>query len=125
MMHLMYSQSINTTPEQEQRIKDLVTPERLIEWSKGLSNEQDQRVAIDTLESQLKELKSIANELYLKNNIALVKIDSLNQKSIIDNSNYKNQLKEETKLLKKQLRNERLKIGGGALIVITAILLIK
>lgn len=51
--HLMFSQII-PTKEQEKKIQQVTTPDRLIEYSKGLSNEKRQSKVIDSLQNVIK-----------------------------------------------------------------------
>lgn len=121
----MYSQTIPLTPQQEQRIRDLFTPEKIIEYSKSLSNEERQRDTILSLENKIKELKLINKSLYENTKKTLIKIDNLNTSIESMNLTYLNNLKEKSKLFKRQLTKERLKIGGIGLVVIVSLILIK
>lgn len=46
---------ITPTKEQQKKILQLTTPEKLIEYSKGLSNEKRQAKVIDSLQSEVKK----------------------------------------------------------------------
>lgn len=108
----MFCQIINTTPEQDQKIREITTPENLIEWSKGLSNEKRQRIVIDSLQSDIKQLKLISNTFYNQNQEGLFKIDSLNTTIANNTKLHEDILQDQKNLFRKQLRKERLTIGG-------------
>lgn len=54
-MTLYTHSQITPTKEQKRRIEKLTTPEKLIEYSKGLSNEKRQSKIIDSLQLIIKE----------------------------------------------------------------------
>lgn len=120
----MYSQSIQLTEKQKIRIDTLFTPEKIIEYSKTLSNEKLQYDIIKSLESKIDTLKLI-NESFYKSNIeSLNSIQSLNTKIELSNKAYQDNLKEQADIFKKQLIKERLTIGGIGLVAVIASILI-
>ena len=75
------------TKEQQIRISELTTPERLIEYSKGLSNELLQRVKIDSLISEISKRDLKIFSLILEHRNTLVRINlANNQIDVIDTS---------------------------------------
>lgn len=64
----MYSQNtpIKVTPSQQKRIDSLFTPEKIIEYSKGLSNEKALREYVKELESVLSSKDSLIQEMLQK-----------------------------------------------------------
>ena len=54
------SQNITLTKEQESRVKEIFTPEKIIEVSKGLDNEKRQSIVIEELQSKIDSLKVIS-----------------------------------------------------------------
>ena len=127
MAHLTYSQTTQLTQEQKKRIDTLFTPEKIIEYSKSLSNELRQRDTILSLEFKIKSLKQINNSFYANNQLSLYKIDTLNKKIENNNKLFQDNLIRERELFATQLRKEKgktIKIAGIGLII-TAILLIR
>lgn len=125
MMLSTYSQSIQLTPDQQTRIDTLFTPEKIIEYSKSISNELRQKDTITSLQNKIKTLKSINNKFYSSNQFALKKIDSLNLSIEKSNQAYQNGLKDLTGLFKKQLTKERIITVVVVVAAIVTILSIK
>jgi hypothetical protein len=127
MAHLTYSQTTQLTQDQQKRIDTLFTPEKIIEYSKSLSNELRQRDTILSLEFKIKSLKQLNNSFYANNQLSLYKIDTLNKKIENNNKLFQDNLIRERELFATQLRKEKgknIKIAGIGLII-TAILLIR
>ena len=94
MMHCLYTQNISVTQEQKDKIKEIFTPEYIIESSKPISITKIQDSVIKARDIQIKELQDKIEKLkalHLKtlvdiakqNNIAKdtsTKIDSINDK---------------------------------------------
>lgn len=102
---MTYTQTIKPTKEQEQRIKDIFTPEYVIESSKPISIVKEQDSVIDVRDKQIKELLS--------------KIDALNsehKKTLADiakaNAVVKETSKESDSIADVQLKKERLRWSG-------------
>lgn len=75
MMHFVFSQSIQPTKEQQIAIDSLFTPEKIIEYSKTISNEKEQYKIIKSLEAKIDSLKSAAlkKDLLVQNYINEIK----------------------------------------------------
>lgn len=68
MMHSMYSQDtdIKVTPQQQKRINELFVPKKIVEYSKGLSNEENLRKYVIQLELVIQEKDSLLQDLFDK-----------------------------------------------------------
>jgi len=75
----MLSQNTDITKEQKKRIKEVFTPEKIIDISKGLSNEQRQAIQIDSLQKMLDEKDKIIEALKEKHLETLTEIAKNNQ----------------------------------------------
>lgn len=73
MMQSMYSQII-PTKEQQKKIKELTTPERLIEYSKGLSNEKSLAKRYDSLVKLISKKDKLIDSLLVSHKADLLKI---------------------------------------------------
>lgn len=95
------SQTIHLTPAQETRVKQIFTPSKIKDISKGIQNERRQQLVIQSLQSKIDSLKFLAsakdiiitnygNEILLLNN----KIRNINNE---ENEVADNQLKDARK----------------------------
>lgn len=99
MSLLTYSQ-ITPTKEQQKKILQVTTPEKLIEYSKGLSNEKRQKIVIDSLYKELskkdneiialinkhkKEISALRdnNQVAIDSNEQIAELESINNKKIL------------------------------------------
>lgn len=83
--HLIFSQ-ITPTKEQEKKILQVTTPKRLIEYSKGLSNEKRQSKVIDSLQNVIKSKDKEIFDLIKKHREDLIRIAS-NRQVVEDTTN--------------------------------------
>ncbi len=79
--HLTLSQTTNTTEAQKNRISKIFTPDKIIEISKGLSNEILQDSVIHARDIQIKELKNKIRLLKEEHKKTLVSIALENSKA--------------------------------------------
>lgn len=105
MTHLTLSQTINTTKKQKERISKILTPEKIIEISKGLSNEIRQDSVISARDIQIAELQSKIEALKEEHKNTLISIAKENNKA-------KEASQEEDKLSDDILKKERSKYLG-------------
>lgn len=75
----MLSQNTDTTKEQKKRIKQVFTPEKIIDISKGLSNEQRQSVQIDSLQKIIDAKDKIISDLKAEHLKTLTEIAKSNK----------------------------------------------
>lgn len=79
MMHSTLSQVTNITKEQKNRIKTIFTPARIIEISKGISNEERQVKEIDSLQKIIDFKDSVIEELKKEHLKTLTEIAKFNK----------------------------------------------
>ena len=87
----MFSQTIQPTKEQQAIINTLFTPEKIIEYSKVISNESVQYTIIKNLEAKIDSLKVLASqkdEVILKYGTEIVALNNL----IRDTNNEENEV---------------------------------
>lgn len=101
----MLSQVTDITKEQKQRIEEIFTPEKIIEISKGLSNEQKQDSVIIARDKQIQELQSKIEALKEEHKNTLVAIAKENKKA-------QETTQEIDSISDHQLKTEKLKWSG-------------
>lgn len=104
-MHSMLSQVIDTTPQQKKRIEEIFTPEKIVEVSKGLSNEQRQKLEIDSLLKIIIFKDDIIEQIREEHVKTLTEIAKANAIA-------KETTKEVDEISDEQLRKERFKWKG-------------
>lgn len=123
-----FSQNTTMTQGQIDFLIHIATPEKVIGWSKCITNEQAQSIKIDTLNKRLVRVKELTRKALLQNERFTAQMDSISTdnelKQALVNDAYLNQIN----VLKRQIRKEKfkgLKIGGIGLATIIGIILIK
>lgn len=101
----MYSQNTDITPKQKERIDSIFTAEKIIQISKGLSNEERQRDSIISLQKKIKSLNEIIDKLKEEHVKTLTDIAK-------SNAIAKEATKEVDDISDEQLKRERLKWAG-------------
>ena len=79
MVHLTYTQNIKPTKEQENRIKEIFTPDYIIESSKPISIVSEQDSVITVRDKQIKELEAKVEALKKEHVKTLVNIAKENK----------------------------------------------
>ena len=101
----MSSQVTSITKEQKQRINKIFTPKKIIDISKGLSNEKRQDSVLTIRDNQIKELQAKIEALREEHRKTLISIAK-------ENSKAKKASSEEDKLSDDILKKEKLKTLG-------------
>lgn len=104
-MTLSMSSQTTTTPKQDRRIKAIFTPEKIIDISKGLSNEERQRLQIDSLQKIIALKENIIEQLKQEHLTTLTEIAK-------SNTIAKESTEEVDKISDEQLKKERFKWAG-------------
>lgn len=104
------SQTISITKEQKQRINKIFTPEKIIDISKGLSNEKRQDSILVIKDNQIKELQAKIEALREEHKKTLISIAKQNKIA-------KNASSEEDKVSDDILKKEENKSKGFHLFV--------
>ena len=123
-MTLSTFSQITLTPEQRQRIKDLCTPENIIEWSKCVSNEERQKDKIISLQFKIDSLKSISTLVYEQHQLFIKQSDSINQVAKSETLKVEKFANEQKETLEKQLKKKGLEkwfVLGGVILTYVVI----
>lgn len=78
-MHSGLSQATGITPNQKKQIEDIFTPEKIIEVSKGLTNEKRLSDSIVSLQKKIKNLKEISDEQDRRIDVLTLELIAANQ----------------------------------------------
>lgn len=98
----MLSQTTSITKEQESRLNSILTPEKIIDISKGLSNEKRQAIVIDSLQDKIDALKDVIEKLKNEHKTTLIQIAKNN--SIARESSVKEDSISDSQLMKSKLK---------------------
>ena len=102
---MTYTQNIKLSKEQEKRIKEIFTPEYIIESSKAISIEKQQDSVIAARDEYIKELEAKIEALNTEHKRTLAEIAKAN--NVV-----KETIKESDSIADKQLKDERLRWSG-------------